>query len=133
MPYKLIWQSDSTIWCRFFGQVDFGDVNNATNDFYNDFCSDQVIKALWDFTEMAGITVSERQASEIAATDSAASSYMKSMKAAFITGDPALAILIRQYIDEMERYGSPWSNRLFETIDEARDWIDNKIMENGLI
>jgi hypothetical protein len=44
--------------------------------------------------------------------------------AAFITQDEGFAELIRHYIEEMERIGSPWNNRLFQTMDQAKKWID---------
>lgn len=123
MSYKIVWESESRIWCRFSGPLHFADVNAATDEFYHDPRSDRVRAALWDFTETTQVAVGEEEASEIAATDAAASRYMKPLKAAFITGDSELATLAEHYIREMEQFGSPWTNRLFATIDEARSWV----------
>jgi hypothetical protein len=37
--------------------------------------------------------------------------------------DPDFSKLASLYIDEMKHYGSRWTNRLFETLDEARRWV----------
>ncbi len=122
MSYKLIFESSSTLWCRFFGKIDFADATMATNEFYSDPRSDETRVALWDFSEISGFNVSQIEVSEIAAIDDTASTYMKPLKVAFITRDPELAILTRHYIQEMALYGNRWDNRLFESIDEARRW-----------
>lgn len=120
MPYELGWDQKSTVTCRFFGSVDFDDINNASNDFLNDSRSDDIRYALWDFSSISSFCISEEQASEIAATDSAASDYMKPLKAAFVTKDPALAALVREYIREMHAFGSHWINGLFGDVESAR-------------
>ncbi len=123
MPYHLIWESPDTMRCHFFGSVDVANLNDATNDFYNDSRSDRVTRALWDFSAMTQFAVDREQVSEIAFSDHAASCYMKPMKAAFITANPEFAELARLYIAEMEQLGGDWSNRLFASPDEARDWM----------
>lgn len=122
MPYELVFESTSTLWCRFSGHIDFCDTSKATNEFYGDPRSDQVNAVLWDFSEIASFSVSADEVSEMAASDEVASSYMRRLKSAFITRDPALATLTRHYIQEMVSFGSPWENRLFETVDDARRW-----------
>jgi hypothetical protein len=125
MPYKLLFESPTTLYCRFSGRVDFADSIKATNEFYGDPRSDQIRLVFWDFSEILSFTVSEDEVAEMAATDDAASSYMTHLKAAFIVRDPELALLTRHYIREMEQYGTPWDNALFETLDEARRWADS--------
>jgi hypothetical protein len=124
MPYQINWESPTKIVCQFFGKVDFDELNMATNAFYNDHRSDYVKEAFWDFTEMTSFEVDASEASEMAHTDNAASNYIKRLYAAFITQDEGFAELIRHYIEEMERIGSPWNNRLFQTMDQAKKWID---------
>lgn len=123
MPYKLTWESRTTMWCRFFGDVDFVELNNASSDFFNDPRSDNITEALWDFSDMARFSVEEEHASEIAACDSAASRYMKPIKAAFITIDAEFAKLAEHYIDEMDKFESRWTNRLFSSLEDARNWL----------
>lgn len=123
MPYTLSWESPDTMRCRFYGDIDFADLNHATNDFYNDQRSDRVRNALWDFSAMTHFRVNDDQVLEIAATDNMASRYMKPMRAAFITTDAEFAELARHYTDEMERSASAWTNRLFFSLEDAREWI----------
>ena len=87
MPYKLVWATDPTMHCHFFGKVGFGDLTHATNDFYNDIRVDRTRFAVWDFSEMGEFVVGQHESLEMAATDFAASAYLKSLKAAFITND----------------------------------------------
>jgi len=124
MPYELTWESRTTMRCRFSGSVNLAELNRATNDFYNDYRSDHVTRALWDFLAMTEFDVDKDGASEIAGSDNAASCYMKPMKAAFITNNEAFRGLAEHYVEEMENLGSHWTNRVFSTLDEARAWID---------
>jgi type IV secretory pathway VirD2 relaxase len=123
MPYKLIFESPTTMWCQFSGHVDVTDLNNATNDFYNDYRSDHVTKALWDFMAMTHFDVGKEHTSEIAFSDNAASRYMKPMMAAFIVTDEEFSEIAKHYIEEMEKLESYWTNRLFSSLEDARDWV----------
>ena len=125
MPYELTWESRTAMRCRFFGSVNLTELNRATNDFYNDYRSDHVTQALWDFSSMADFDVGKEGASEIACTDNAASGYMKPMKAAFISSDEAFLELIRHYIEEMDSLGSNWTNQAFSSLEDARAWISS--------
>lgn len=126
MPYKIDWESKNTIWVRFFGNVSFTDLTNATNEFYNDERSDHVTGAFWDFSAMTLFDVGKDQVSEIAFIDNAASRYMKPIKAAFITADAAFTELARHYIEEMEQLETYWTNRLFSSMDDARAWVESQ-------
>lgn len=123
MPYKFNWESGRTIHVLFHGTVTQSDLTNASNDLFNDPRSDSVRQAYWDFTGIEGFTFEWPHVREIAATDSVASTYMGRMKAAFIIQDIELAELARGYIREMENMGSPWKNRLFPSMEEARQWM----------
>ncbi len=132
MPYQLNWESPTKIVCQFFGKVDFDELNMATNAFYNDHRSDYVKEAFWDFTEMTSFEVDATEASEMAHTDTAASNYIKHLNAAFITQDAIFSELVKHYIEEMERIGSPWNNRLFQTMDQAKKWIDDAKLSTSI-
>lgn len=123
MPYRIIWESPNTMRCQFSGDVDAASVNKATNDFYNDERSDHVTQVLWDFSAMKRFTLEKGHVTEIAFTDFAASEYMKPIRAAFITTDPAFSALAKHYIAELEQLGSAWNNRLFASIEDARTWM----------
>ena len=109
--------------CHFLGKVGFADLTHATNDFYNDIRVDRTRFAVWDFSEMDEFVVGKHEASEIAATDFAASAYLKPLKSAFVTNNPAFAELVRHYITEMDAMGTQWTNRLFADRAEAMRWI----------
>jgi len=131
MPYILTWESESSIWCQFYGSVDFDDVNDATNEFYNDYRSDFVTDALWDFSQATEVVISTMEASVMAATDFAASTYMKPLKSAFVTSNPALSQLVNVYIRDMDKLGSPWTNQLFQTVGEAKNWMKKNVQNSS--
>jgi hypothetical protein len=111
--------------CQFDGHVEAADLNNATNDFYNDHRSDAVTKVLWDFSTMTHFELHKGHVSEIAFCDNAASRCMKPMKAAFITTHEAFSELAKHYIEEMEMLESYWTNRLFSSLEDARNWLSS--------
>ena len=123
MTYKLVWESPGAILCNFYGTISAAELSEATNDFYNDPRSDHTTVTIWNFTEMTGFDVRGAEAAEIAATDFAASLYLKPIKSAFVVRDPDFSNLARQYVDEMKHYGSRWTNGVFESLDEARMWV----------
>jgi trans-aconitate methyltransferase len=123
MSYKLVWDTDHVLHCRFSGIVDFNQVNDASNEFLEDTRSEHASHAVWDFSDMTNFDIRKHQASEIAATDCVASHYTKPLKAAFITSDQSFAELVKQYIVEMDAYGTHWTNKLFDSIEDAMDWV----------
>ena len=122
MPYKFNWESPESLRVEFFGVVTFVDAINATEDLYNDYRSDEVRYAFWDFSAIDGYLVSETEVTEMAAMDAAASEYMKPMKAAFIIRDRNLAALGEYYLATLRELGCPWQHELFCSMDDARQW-----------
>jgi hypothetical protein len=124
MAFKIFWESHSSVWVAFNGTATFGEATAATNAVYNDPRSDDLEFALWDFAAIDDFAVTERDVEEMAASDYAAGLYMKPLKAAFVIADPGLKDLGDQYISHMRKLGSPWQNRLFASLDDARKWIE---------
>ena len=123
MPHRVIWESKQSVWTKFSGIVTYVETLNATNALYNNPRCDDVLHAYWDFTEIDGFVVDESEVEEMASVDNAASLYLRPMKVAFILSDPDLLVLAHQYIAHMQALGSAWQNRIFSTMEEARDWI----------
>ena len=123
MPHRIIWESKQSVWTKFSGIVTYVETLNATNALYNNPRCDDVLHAYWDFTEIDGFVVDESEVEEMAFVDNAASLYLRPMKAAFILSDPDLVALAEQYIAQMRDLGSPWENRIFPSMEDARDWM----------
>lgn len=123
MPYEFNWESSRTVCVRFFGVVTDDDLSAATHDLYNNERSDLVREAYWDFSSIDDFIINPESVEQLAIEDFGASTYMKPMKAAFIIQHSALAELADGYIGTMETLGSPWKNRLFSTMEEARKWM----------
>ncbi len=124
MAYKINWESQNAVWVVFNGTVTFGEANAATNAVYSDPRSDDLQFALWDFAAIDDFAVTEREVEDMAASDYVAGLYMKPMKAAFIIADPRLKELGDQYISHLREFGSRWQNGLFDSLDDARKWIE---------
>ncbi len=122
MPYRVIWESPKSVWTKFSGLVTYGEALRATNALYDDPRSDDVVQAYWDFSDIDGFAVAEEEVEEMAYIDDVASRHMRPLKAAFVMRDPALIELAEQYIAHMRTLGSPWFNRIFASMDEARQW-----------
>lgn len=123
MPYELSWVAPDTMWCRFSGHVNGAIINEASSAFYNDLRVDHITKTLWDFSAMTHFDADEHDASEVAFTDNVASTYLKPMKSALITTNADFSELLRLYIGEMELLRNPWTNRLFSSLKDARQWM----------
>jgi len=123
MPHRVIWESRVSVWTKFSGIVTYGEVLDTTHTLYANPRSDDVVHAYWDFSEIDGFVVDKSEVEEMAYVDHAASLYLRPMKAAFILSDPELLVLAEQYIAHMQALGSTWQNRIFPTMEEARDWM----------
>lgn len=122
MPYRVIWESNHAVWTKFSGVVTYAEALGATNAFYGDPRCDTAQCAFWDFTDIDGFVVDGSEVEEMAFVDHVASLYMRPLKSAFVLRDPALLELAEQYVAQMRELGSPWQNRIFGTMDEARQW-----------
>lgn len=125
MAYRTIWESPESVRVEFFGTITYADALNATEGLYNDSRSDNVRYAFWDFSAINDFVVSEVEADEMAAMDHVASQYMKPMKAAFIIRDPKLIELAEQYIAALSDMRCQWSSKLFDNMDDARQWANS--------
>lgn len=124
MPYRTEWESPTSAYTRFTGKVTYAETVEATEAFYNDPRSDEVDRVYWDFSDIDGFAVSADSVQEMAGSDTAASRYLGPMKAAFVIRDRDLIALAEQYIALMRELGSPWQNRIFQSLDEARRWAE---------
>jgi hypothetical protein len=123
MSFRFCWESNRSVYVQFSGDISEGDLTSATDTLYHDPRSDLVREVIWDFSGIDNFEISPTQVEVIAASDTAASSYMRSMKAAFVICHPELIELAKNYIATMERLGSPWQNRLFASEEDARRWL----------
>lgn len=124
MPYTIQWLSPNDVWVKFDGILRFADTLNATNDVYNDLRADHLDHAYWDFSAIDDFKVSEREVEEMASMDHSASLYMRPLRSAFVIQKPELRQLGEEYIGLMLTLGSPWQNKLFETMESARRWME---------
>ncbi len=122
MPYSTTWESPASVCVHFTGLVTYPEAVHAINALYDDPRCDHVERAIWDFSGIDGFSVDGEEVEEIAYTDLAASDYVRHMRAAFVIRDPALLVLAEQYVAHMARLGSPWENRIFSSLVEARRW-----------
>jgi hypothetical protein len=123
MPYKIDWTSPRAVNVQFFGVITDSDLSAATDDFYHDERVDFVREVTWDHTNIVDFIVTPERLNEIAASDSVASGYMYPLKSAFVIHHPAVIELAKGYIATLEELGSPWQNRIFVSLEEARGWL----------
>lgn len=124
IPYETRWEWNHTFYTRFTGTVTVNEAIAATNAFYDDPSSDMVSRVFWDFSAIDDFLINADEVEEIAASDHAASLYLPQQRAAFIIRHPGLIGLAEQYIAHMRELGSRWENRIFASVEEARQWLN---------
>jgi len=122
MPHSTSWEKHGIYW-QFSGTVSVKEYFATDAELYNDSRSDQIKYWIWDGTNIEELAISDIHAELAAAADWAATQYNHSVKAALIASDKHIKELMEGYIELSKEFESPWEFKIFETIEEARQWV----------
>jgi len=124
MPHTTTWEKDG-IWWQFHGTVDAKEFIEADAELYNDPRFDRIKYWIWDGTHIEELAIDEVHAELIAATDWAATEYNKEIKGAMIAKDKNIQKRIKRYLEVSMEFESTWQLRVFENLEEARQWVSS--------
>lgn len=121
MPYKTQWQGSGFI-VSFQGPVTIAEVQQSNSELYGNPNFDRVKYQIFDFTDADTDLISFSDADIPAATDSAASIYIKWMKVGLVGTDPHTIELFKSYIETVKAFGSQWVIETFPSVESAKAW-----------
>lgn len=121
MPFSTKWERHGVTW-TFWGVVTGEELLQSNEQIYGDGRFDQMKYQIVDLTGVDRFDVSPEDMFVIASTDKAAARSNPFVRVAVIARDESIRRLSAAY-DAMT-HDSPWTQRLFETEAEAREWAE---------
>jgi hypothetical protein len=120
MPYATTWEESGVLW-TFRGQVTGDEILRANQEIYRDPRFHRLTYQIVDLTAVERFDVTEDDMAMIAVQDRAAARSKPSVCVAVAAADEIIKDLSAFYDAVM--VGSPWHQRIFDSIGEAREWL----------
>lgn len=123
MPCKTTWETHGILW-EYHGEVTGDEIDTVNSRFFRDERRHDVDYQIIDASGVTGTDWSARNAHLIAAKDFGVQREVTDLKLAFIVTEPAFAALVDEYIVISEQLAGTWEFRRFDTVDDARKWVE---------
>jgi hypothetical protein len=120
MPYVTTWEESGVVW-TFRGRVTGDEILRANQEIHRDPRFERLTYQIVDFTAVDRFDVTEDDMATIAALDRAAARDRPSVRVAVAAADEVIKDLSAFYDAVM--VGSPWHQRIFDSMTEAREWL----------
>ena len=128
MSYKLIWESKGLL-VKHYGTYSISNILFAINEIYGDERFDEINYQIMDLSEVDEITVSADDVDMIVDHEINPLKSNPNVKFVFVSTNKVMPELVVEY----KRIGKhlPWEIKLFATLEEAREWISNKTIDQN--
>lgn len=120
MPYVTTWEESGVLW-TFRGQVTGDEILRANQEIYRDPRFQRLTYQIVDLTGVERFDVTEDDMAMIAVNDRIASRSKPGVRVAIAADDEIIKDLSAFYDAVM--VGSPWRQRIFDSMSEAREWL----------
>jgi len=120
MAFQTKWTQSGVIW-KFSGTLTGDDIFRSSTEVYGDPRFDSMHFQLLDMIDVTDFDVSDDIIEEVSVMDLAASSTNPYLIIALIGSDKQIERLVSLY--ENTTGTAPWKTAIFETFEDARDWI----------
>jgi len=120
MPYATTWEESGVLW-TFRGKVTGDEILRANQEIYSDPRFHRLTYQIVDLTAVERFDVTEDDMAMVAVQDRAAARSKPSVRVAVAAADEIIKDLSAFYDAVM--VGSPWHQRIFDSMTEARDWL----------
>lgn len=120
MPHNIIWEETGTVW-QFSGSVDSDEIFKAGLEYRQDPRSEGKRYRICDFLTIDDIEVTSDEALLIASLDESYAQKNPNVKVAVVAKLRMMKRMANFYVIGLQR--SSWDARLFDNLEEARNWI----------
>ena len=120
MPYSTEWK-EKEFQATFTGIVTSQEILKMVFGFYGDERFDRIKYNLVDFTGADSLKTNEKEIKEIAYLDMAAARSNPNIKVAIAAGHDFIKEMSQLYAEYSDE--SPWQVKIFNTLEEARQWL----------
>ena len=101
------------------------DINDANGKLYGSAEFDWHTYQIWDFLDADLSQITEKDVDEPAATDWASGLSVPMIKVALVVRDDHAVKLCEHYKKKIRELGSEWECQLFDSMDDAHEWVDS--------
>ena len=120
MPYATTWEESGVLW-TFRGKVTGDEILRANQEIYSDPRFHHLTYQIVDLTAVERFDVTEDDMAMIAVQDRLAARTKPGVRVAVAAADEVIKDLSAFYDAVM--VGSPWRQRIFDSMSEAREWL----------
>jgi len=122
MAYITKWEKQGVCW-QLSEIVTTQELFELTNEFYENPKSDTVSYQIVDCLNVERFELGSETMLEIAALDYAASLSIGNIKVALVGKNPQIKMINEEYLEYSARFNSNWTIKIFENMNDARDWV----------
>ena len=122
MPYRLSWENN-VLHIRLTGDVTLENIREYENLIWSDPRFDRLDYVLWDGSHIDSLELPVEEAEFSAAYSKASSLSNASIKVAMVVTDPDMQSLVEAYVAFLEYVDTPWTLKVFDSIDPAKEWL----------
>lgn len=120
MPYATTWEESGVLW-TFRGRVTGDEILKANQEIYHDPRFHRLTYQIVDLTAVERFDVTEDDMATVALQDRLAARSRPGVRVAIAAADEMIKDLSAFYDAVM--VGSPWRQRIFDSIGQAREWL----------
>ncbi len=122
MPYRLSWENN-VLHIRLVGDVTLENIREYENLIWSDPRFDQLDYVLWDGSHIDSLELPVEEAEFSAAYSKGSSLSNASIKMAMVVTDPDMQSLVEAYVAFLQYVDTPWTLKVFDSIDPAKEWL----------
>ena len=128
MPYNITWEPQG-VFIKWFDKCTYKENIEANGMLYGDKRFDSILYQISDILDADTSTFTNQDVTIIAKLEMKATVWNKNMLVAHITKNKELIEQIRLYEAEMK--DSNWRFGIFDSLEEARTWIEKELESNS--
>ncbi len=124
MSYQITLKEKGTI-VECSGTLSIQEINEANGLLHGHARFDEHTYQIWNYENADLSQITEDEMVEPAATDWAATISVPKMKVALVVRDDHAVKLCEHYIERSKEYTSKWECQLFDSMDDALEWVES--------
>lgn len=125
MAYVISWPDD-TFLARFAGRVTADEIEAVNHVFSGDARMESVRYSIWDFSLADIVDMPVQEIENAAAFDKGVTYVRKHLRGALIVRNTHIRAQLESYLAVANELEVKWDTRIFETIEQARNWLEDR-------
>jgi hypothetical protein len=124
MAYCLIWKESGTI-LNFSGDLSIKEINEANGFLHGNYRIESHRYTIWDLLGANLSSITEDEIDIPAAIDMPAARYVRKIKVLLVVQEAHATQLCKRYIKTASELISNWEFAIFNSMADAKKWIDS--------